>query len=79
MVFQTGLTALMSASRGGHTIVVSILLAAGADVNMRHNVSTPYVRSPTYVCMIYNNSLPHLTVLCAVINSFSVLQNNSEV
>ena len=40
MVSKRGTTALMSASKYRHIEVVNVLLAAGANVNIRSNVSS---------------------------------------
>jgi Fe-S cluster assembly scaffold protein SufB len=38
-IYQDGCTALILACREGHTAVVQLLVAAGADVNKLHRVS----------------------------------------
>ena len=49
MISQVGNTALIKASREGHTAIVKALLRAEADINMQNEVSLSHMNALLYI------------------------------
>ena len=68
VVLQSGGTALMEASKKGHTAVVELLLQHGADVHIQHNVRNIYVGLINkYVSYILTQCMVCISIRCILL------------